>query len=658
MSSNQNTIEHFFSHHLLFQSLVKNKKIFQDLLRQVKIISYKRSEHIYNYAEKSKFVYVVKDGEIHIIQPDKSINNQAKLLGIQRHGSIFGEVSYLSRGLHSANAIASIDSNIFLIPGELFIKFIEVDSKIASHMLQLLSSRLRQNLSDDLQEYPSKLYSLFYPEEPERGTHLSLRIANILQNEISGEVLLITMNKEFKNAKASLRKIMELGMENITPLLQSSKHPMGFTIVSGVSIYSEELNLNQLIKKLPELLGYFRKYYDRILIDTYYYNKNPFIESILLQSDNVILVRNANIDKKIKNENHWQNIVTFATNKIENFFDSVVVISDNCTARGGKIARPINTFSALYKSHFNLNTRSAISLLENQEKSFIRGLHRIVRKINDTARGIALSGGGAKSIAHVGVLDVLIEEGIDFDGISGTSMGGIIGALYAMGKDKHTMLEVCKRLLTKKNMFKKTLPIVSFYKSTEINHSLIQAFAQKRFEDLEINFFCTATDLRSGQLIIFEKGYLSTALRASISLPGIFPPVNLGSYRLVDGAVLNNIPGDILKEKGFKKLIGVNVSLIENEKSLGIDIEIEKNIGTFWKGLKNYFSLPPIINIISRSLEIQSEALMEAKHYDFDYILAPKLSKIKLFDFDKIDYIYEVGRKTAIENLDNIKNSL
>ena len=409
---------------------------------------------------------------------------------------------------------------------------------------------------------------------------------------------------------------------------------------------------------LPALLGHLRKYYGCILVDAGRHVDNPVLSVLLSQSDNIVLVRNANASADSAESQRWQEVVSYATdsasNSIDNFWGRVIVLSDDCSARGENAARPVSNHSALYKSHFYLHTTTALALTENEERQFTCGLHRIARKLSNTTRGLALAGGGARALAHMGALEVFHSENIDFDGIAGASMGALIAANYAMGKDPENMIQLLHNLLPNASvLLDKTLPLVSFFKGRKLNRIILKIFSRIRFEDLDIHFYCNGSDLVSGRTIVFEKGYLATALRASVSLPAIFPPLDIGPYRLVDGGVLNNLPGNILREKGFRKIIGINI--LKSEASNSTSTHIKDRRGDLWGKFKDYFSMPPIINIVNRSVEIQGDALAKFREAEFDYILYPEAGDFGFFDFARAEEIIEKGREATLANLERIK---
>ena len=216
--------------------------------------------------------------------------------------------------------------------------------------------------------------------------------------------------------------------------------------------------------------------------------------------------------------------------------------------------------------------------------------------------GVVLGGGGAKGAAHIGVLKYLEEIGIPIDYVAGTSMGSIIGGLYAMGyspdelakliaemdwsqyvgnkMDRSAMSEESRQrystmlvnipfslngLLYKKE---KSTP-VSFIPSAYVNNTtLINLFnnlcvgyqKEMDFNDLPIPFACVATDIKTGKEIVIRHGSVPTAMRASMAIPGVFTPVYMDGHLLVDGGLVNNFPADVLQDMGADIIIGVEVS--------------------------------------------------------------------------------------------------
>ena len=190
--------------------------------------------------------------------------------------------------------------------------------------------------------------------------------------------------------------------------------------------------------------------------------------------------------------------------------------------------------------------------------------------------GVVLSGGGAKGMAHIKALKVIEEAGIPIDYIAGTSMGAIVGGLYAIGytpeqldsmvrKQNWTFLlsDRIKRSamsLTDRERSEKFIVSIPFTKSPKDAADLTMGYHDSiNFDKLPIPFACVAANVVNGEQIIFHNGILSTAMRASMAIPGVFTPVRQDSMVLVDGGIVNNYPADVVKAMGADVIIGVDV---------------------------------------------------------------------------------------------------
>ena len=157
--------------------------------------------------------------------------------------------------------------------------------------------------------------------------------------------------------------------------------------------------------------------------------------------------------------------------------------------------------------------------------------------------GLALSGGGARGLAHIGVLKVLEQEGIPIDLLAGTSMGGIIAAGHAAGLGADYMAEEARRMGQLRNMIKlvdRSLPTRwGLFEGQKVQQYLASHLGEATFDELRIPLALLAVDLESGEEVVLRKGSVAEAVRATISLPGVFAPFRLDGRLLVDGGVLN-----------------------------------------------------------------------------------------------------------------------
>ncbi len=189
---------------------------------------------------------------------------------------------------------------------------------------------------------------------------------------------------------------------------------------------------------------------------------------------------------------------------------------------------------------------------------------RLARRVAGRSIGLVLGGGGARSFAHLGVLRALEEVGVPIDAYGGTSMGSIVAATGALEVDIPTVQALGRQHLAA--LFDPTLPLVSLLAGRRIGRLISTVFGMRAIEDMPIPFYCIATDLSAAEQRVQTRGPLATALRASISLPGILPPVVSGKQLLVDGALLNNLPVDVM------------TALLDGGRVIAVDVSPEQDL--------------------------------------------------------------------------------
>jgi NTE family protein len=178
--------------------------------------------------------------------------------------------------------------------------------------------------------------------------------------------------------------------------------------------------------------------------------------------------------------------------------------------------------------------------------------------------GIALGGGGARGFAHIGVFKVLQRAGIFPRLVAGTSMGGIVGALYARGMSAEQMEAAVKRAIRGRTDMIRAVDLkltqTGFVRGARIYDYIASLIGpDTMFSDLHRPLAMVATDLNTGREVVLDSGRVVDAVRATISVPGVFVPVEIGNLRLVDGGMLNNLPVDVVRQMGAELVIAVDV---------------------------------------------------------------------------------------------------
>lgn len=313
-----------------------------------------------------------------------------------------------------------------------------------------------------------------------------------------------------------------------------------------------------------------------------------------------------------------------------------------------------------------LESRQVIMHHHIKEAFVENDISRIFRFISNQAIGVVLSGGGARGNAHIGVCDALTKHKIPFDYIGGTSHGSLIGAMYIVSRFKRDVFDSSFRELLKGFVFDYTLPLVSLVSAKALERSLKATFGDIQIEDLWTPFFCVSSNLSKNEPYFHKRGSLATAVRASCSIPGIFPPVILNGEVLVDGGLIFNLP--ILPMKEFIRGGIIIASLITGKE----EDEFNKlpNLSlSGWRYLWNKFkpfsknselSVPNIGSILYRSGTVSStyEQNTHEKHSDADLIIKPPVSHFERLDYDQVDEIRVIGYQATVDALSGLKKNI
>lgn len=264
--------------------------------------------------------------------------------------------------------------------------------------------------------------------------------------------------------------------------------------------------------------------------------------------------------------------------------------------------------------------------------------------------GLALGGGGARGYAHVGVMRVLEREGFRPSAIAGTSMGSMIGAVFAAGHNADEVQEVLSQ--TPIWRFLDLNPLGGVLNFAEVVR-LLEPHIPRQIEDFPVPFGITATDLITGTEVYFRQGDVFQAIRASIAYPGAINPIWVGHQLLADGGILNQIPVDLARFLGSERVIAVDVTPLQVLR----DKPQQKN---WWdKIFRRGTDVNPIQNVY-RSIEIMQIRLAEVKLAVSrpDLILRPSLEGIGLFSFQQQGQAIRDGELAAEARLQEIRELL
>lgn len=236
--------------------------------------------------------------------------------------------------------------------------------------------------------------------------------------------------------------------------------------------------------------------------------------------------------------------------------------------------------------------------------------------------GLALGCGAAKGYAHIGVLQVLEREKIPIDIIVGSSIGALIGALYAAGINT-IMLERLAHQIRRRNWMDISVSTKGLIAGDKIEAILKLLTKNLNFDQLSIPLGVVATDLCTKQAVLIKDGNVASAVRASIAIPGIFYPKEINGRVLVDGGVLERVPGKMAREMGADFVIAVEL------------------------GFSDYLPPKNIYEVLIQTFDVMGREIQNLKQYDCDVLISPHLSDVDGLAFNKVGKCIDEGRKAA-----------
>lgn len=249
--------------------------------------------------------------------------------------------------------------------------------------------------------------------------------------------------------------------------------------------------------------------------------------------------------------------------------------------------------------------------------------------------GLALGGGFARGFAHLGVLQVLEDHQIPISHIAGTSVGSILGAAYASGAPLARIIDSCRNLRFR-DIARWRVSRLGLASNQRLGALIERVFSSRQFEDLRIPLAVVATDLSSGEPVVFTQGNLVDAIRASCAFPGLFEPVEIGTRCLADGGLVAPVPTHAARLLGAATVIGVSVGLHDGHRGTPTNI----------------------FQVVSRAVGAAQKHQLEIWEKHADLVLRPDVQSLAWDDFDQAEEAIQAGAETARRALPRIEKLL
>lgn len=537
----------------LFSSLASEE---QALIEQhSRLVGFKRGDIVYEEGTVPDAFYIIISGRFRLFTRGRGPEKESTLLFFYR-GEHFGETSLLTGNVHSASVEAKTDAVALKISAENFQKLLKEIPALSLHLSRSLGRHLtREDLGYSHHRREVRIAAFYFAAATEGMAFFLADFIKALKSETQSKVLLLDLSGKLKNLLPPEFRRGEVPGADLKALDPSQESSVQGAITSYAPHFdflpfTPGVALDEDEKKFTALLTYLTYRYDYLVLCLPDRN-TPVAIKALNYSDRVYLWAEKRTD-----------VFSFASQKVEelcqDFGFSKNEIKIVMPAQGGKAFRGEGAAS-------EMQLFSMLPSLQYQRYQYEKTITFMAKEWSERLVGLVLGSGAAYGLSHIGVLRVLEEEKIPVDVIAGSSIGALLGTLWAAGYDSHEIEKIVKSV-DKKNIFFKLLGFRDisaihrgFFKGNQIAQFLSAYLKDITFLDLKVPVKMVATDLLTSEEVVLDSGDVISAIRASISIPGFLRPHPYKGSYLIDGGVVDPLPVKILSNMGVRKIIAVNV---------------------------------------------------------------------------------------------------
>ena len=601
----------------LFQDFTETQ--IQNVLDNAEQRLFNTGEYICTQDEIGESLFIIQSGRVNM-RVTKS-NGVEKNLNILKEGDHFGELALLSGGVRTASAIALSDVTILEVAKDDFLALLNDIPAFSINLSRTIGSWLQGELKGDSVRNKLHIIGLVHS-------------CGITAN-FAAQVIEFFADKDKKIAVFSDRQNYWEGIGVPAASIEKGaiERTQQYVIKASEAVDHVFIDIGHQATEFIPLLSQC----DRIWC---FIEQSKGSESTLASAMKLLDYRSS-----ILHKTQWVWVQEQSTT-----LAPVISTSKNTSEN-----TPYDALRFQYvNSDIDIDNDQDHEQEENQKQTLMkRDLSRLFHLANDIQLGIALGGGGARALAHIGVLAALEEHEIYFDRISGTSGGAIVAAFYAAGFDSEHMLQLFD-IGIKPPKWVKYIPqgnkwyLLAMFRSGLIEKRFHKVFGKNtRFEQLILPMHIISTDLISGNEVVRSSGNVADSVIESINHPLLGRPILRDGEALIDGGILNNVPSSVLRNNNVDYIVSVNIGA-KLQKSFG------KNDSTTSKAKMKKVGL---IGTLFRALEVGQNGLENHYENDSDFLILPDTSEYQFEDFTRDVELVKLGYQSTIEVMPELKAS-
>ncbi|KAL3481429.1 lysophospholipase nte1 [Aspergillus californicus] len=629
---------------------------------------------IYHQGDESDAIYIVLNGRLRSVL--EGHNGKMTVVGEHGQGESVGELEVMTESTRPATLHAIRDTELAKFPRSLFNSLAQEHTGITIQVSKLIAQRMR-----DLVENPM-------PDQGvEPGNTGSVKTATSTLNLRTVGILPVTSGVP----------VVEFGHRLLHALQQIG-------VTDGVTSLNQAAILNHLGRhafsrmgklKLSQYLADLEEKYGMVLYIADTNVNSPWTQTCIAQADCLLLVGLAESSPNVgEYERFLLGMKTTARKELvllhaDRFSPPGVTrkwLKNRVWINGGHhhiqmafrlTAEPSHPqtkrFGTVLKQRVQIlqaeiqkytSRRIRQTPLYSSQTPFKGDFHRLARRLCGRAVGLVLGGGGARGIAHVGIIKALEEAGIPVDIVGGTSIGAFIGALYARDADVVPMYGRAKKFAGRMGSMWRfaldlTYPSVSYTTGHEFNRGIFKTFGDSQIEDFWLEFYCNTTNISRSRAEYHSSGYVWRYVRASMSLAGLMPPICDEGSMLLDGGYIDNLTVAYMKTLGADVIFAIDVGSIDDNTPQGYGDSLSGFWSVFnrWNPFSGVPNPPTLSEIQARLAYVSSiDNLERAKTIPGCLYIRPPVDRYGTLEFGKFDEIYQLGYAYGKEYLDKLKS--
>ncbi len=645
INNDDNELVTFIEKIPLFSSIPQDQLL--EISKQFEPVFFKKGEIIFNEGDPGDSMYIIKSGSVSVYAEN---NGSEAFIASLHRGDFFGELALLTESSRMATISVILDVHLYRLKEEVFEKFLKNNPIIGLYLSRHYARRFAKSNQYTISDPRPAFYSMTATHGGLGKSHFLYSLAYHLIKEADKKILVVELDQDvgekFRNydlepVQCPNPDLINIFADPYADILNRSwfSHPSGFMVFLMPKM-QETRYWEQLETNLPLLMDLLRKQFHLVFFSLPI-PPGAVGERVLRLCDRaLVLIKNTGgalpeVREKIAK------IVNICEGRADHIKVGVShLIGERGIPReklGKELRLPEIPGIWVHKTSYALADRLDI------EKRFpVQGPRALARELGRVRVGLVLGAGSARGWAHLGVLRVLEEEGIHIDMIAGTSIGALVGSIYARSASmEFTNRIVFETIPTKfqvqRRVFDYTLPFHGIIRGSKILRMVRNAIQDADFLDLLIPAYFVAVDYNTGEEVLLEKGNVSNAVRASISIPGIINPARHNGRWLLDGGLLNPVPVDVLIQKGADIIIAVCV---------------ERGKGTI---LKRYARPPGIMGVLSRTMNLIHSQATRGFTQKADIVLYPKVNEFAWDAFHRAQDLARTGEEECRKHIDEIK---